>query len=315
MLKNINHVFYKFEYPVNSGFSNNDFIEWLEKITDYRLNHDDIENSECTWISYLSSFEWVTSCTFHDEVKKSLFYWRFVKGKYWDQIHLYSKSWDFSDIEDDTDFIWRESDKRPDEMVVRDFFYVFKLTYDSINKTLKGIVSRPTLLECMWKNELGFVIKKIIQNNFQNLEDGWDTTFWLEEILWQQQLSAISSDGLTISYVETKKIKNIMEDLEQDVDWYWEEDTIDITVSINKTNSSKIENLVRRFKPSRVIDSPIKRLVIKNNYWKIINLESFCYSFIIEDLDIIDWIIVWESKAYYLNKLSRFVIEKIFPNI
>lgn len=315
MTKDINHVFYKFKYPVNYTFNVDDFNLGLESIWDYRLNHDEPSNAECTGISYLSSFLWITSCIFTDDVKKSLFFGRFVKWKYWDQIHLYLKTWDFSDIEADTDFIWRESDKTDDEMIIKDFFYIFKLTYDSRNKVINWIISRPTLVECMWKNELWFVVKSIILNNFSNLEDWADISFWLEEILWEQQLNNFSEKWLTLTYIETKKVKTLMEELEQDLDGYDDSDTVDVTVSLNKTNSGKLKNLIRRFKPSTVVNSPIKHLVIKNDYWKIINLDEFCYNFKVEDVEIKDWIVFWNSKPLYFKKISDFIVEKIFPNI
>jgi len=315
MKKNINHIFYKFEYKVNSTFNVDNFNQGLESIWDYRLNHDDPNIAECTWISYLSSFLWIPSCVFSDDIKKSLFFGRFVKWKYWDQIHLYSKTWDFSDIEEDTDFIWRESDKTDDEMIIRDFFYSFKLTYDSTNRVIKWIISRPTLVECMWKNELWFVVKNILINNFEKLEDWEDVSFWLEEILWQQQLNTFSEKWLTLSYVETKTVKTILDDLKQDLDGYDDSDTVDVNVSMNKTNSSKIKDLIRRFSPSSVVNSPIKHLVIKNDFWKIVNLDEFCYNFKIEDVELKDWIVFWESKPLYLKKVSDFIVEKVFPNI
>jgi hypothetical protein len=55
-------------------------------------------------------------------------------------------------------------------MVIRDFYYIFKLTYDTHNKAINGIVSKPTLKECLSKSELEFVIKKILETNFNELD-------------------------------------------------------------------------------------------------------------------------------------------------
>lgn len=320
MIRDINHVFYKFKYPVLTTFTKEKFEEWLTSINTYRLNHDDTSNLECIGVSYLSNFETITSVSFSDNIKKSLFYWRFVKWKYWDQIYLYSKTGNFSDVDDNTDFIWRESDKKEDEMIVKDFYYMFKLSYNKDENIIYWAVSRPTFQEWLSKSELEFVIKNIIENNFTDIDTAsWIWTFWLEEILWQQELETLSSSWLTISYVQTKKVWEVLKDLHQNVDWYDESDTVDINVSINKSNTSKLESIIRKFKPyqsqQQVDNFPIKKLVIQNDFWKIINLDEICFKYLAKDIDVIDWTIIWDTRSIYIKNLSIFILEKIFPNI
>ena len=315
--KDINHIFYRFSYPVDNTFDNESFEKWLWKVSRFRLNHDDPSNLECIWISYLSNFLGITYTTFDDSTRESLFFWRFVKWNYGDQIYLYSKTWDFTDIEEDTSFIWRESDKTPDEMVVKDFYYILKLEYDREDKKIKWIISKPTLKDCLSKNELEFIVRKIIEDNFSNLDTSLSIQIYrLEEILWQQELSNFSGKWLTISYVETKKVWDFMDDLGQEIDWYDDSDTIDVNVVLNKTNASKIKNLIQRFIPAEVSQNlPIKNLVIRNDFWKIINMEEFCFNCKVEWVEINDWTVASNAREWYLSKLSKFLVEKVLPNI
>ncbi|MFA6090771.1 MAG: hypothetical protein WC774_03270 [Candidatus Gracilibacteria bacterium] len=314
--KDLNHIFYKFTYPVTNNFDNTQFQTGLAEVSNFRLNHDDSNNLECTGISYLSNFSSTSYTTFTDKVKESLFFGRFVKGNYGDQIYLYSKNGNFADISEDTEFIGRESDKTDDEMVIRDFYYIFKLTYDTHNKAINGIVSKPTLKECLSKSELEFVIKKILETNFNELDiAGGIQTFGLEEVLGQQQLSELSGAGLTISYVETKKVGDFMDQLGQNIDGYDESDTVDVNVSLNKTNASKIKALIQKFRPTAPsLDLPIKKLVIKNDLGKVINMEEFCFNYRMEGVEFIDGTIIGDVKISYLKKISKFLVEKIFPN-
>lgn len=317
--KEINHLFYQFSYPVNANFSNDDFKIWLQNIVNFRINQDNSNNLECIWISYLNNFSWISFISFDDDIKESLFFGRFVKWKYGWQIHFYSKEWDFWDIAENTEFIGRESDKKPHEMVIKDFYYIFKFNFSSENRAIEWLISKPTLKECFSKKELEDTLRKVIEYNFCNLDNSKaKQDYGFSEILWQNQLENFSGKWFTIHYVETKKIWDIMDQLWQKIDWYDESDTVELSITINKTNASKLKWFfsklgIKKLEPS--INRPIKKIILKNDFWKIINMEEFCYNFKINWIELINDTLIGDSRDLYISKLSTFIVKELIPNL
>jgi hypothetical protein len=43
-------------------------------------------------------------------------------------------------------------------------------------------------------------------------------------------------------------------------------------------------------------------------------MEEFCFNYRMEWVEFIDWTIIGDVKISYLKKISKFLVEKIFPN-
>lgn len=316
MKKDINNIFYRFTYKFDTNFNVEKFNEWLEKIKTFKYNKVDEKNELSLWVWYIGCIWDVDFSPINWDEWNNVFFGRFIKWKYGDQIYFYKNNWDYSKVNDETEYIWRESDKKEDEIIVNDFYYIFKLTYNESENEIKWIISKPTFKEFINKKDLFDLVKEILKNSFWEWNNEYNVqNFALTEIYSNNELSKLSSLWASISYIEVKKVKDLMEEVQEEIDWYDENDEVNLNVTINKTNTWGVFNIFKkRLLNQNWRDIPIKHIKIKTPNWNFLDMEWFYFSKKIS-VNVKDWTLTWEDKSYFISELAKFVQDKIYPVI
>lgn len=316
MEKTINNIFFRFSHKCDDNFDLEKFEEWLEEVKSFKYNKKDEKNELSIWISNIGCIWDIENPPVIWNEWKNIFHWRFVKWKYWEQIFFYKNDWNYSTINEEDDHIWRPSNKNEDEIIVNEFYYIFKLYYNESENIINWVISKPTFKEFITKNDLELLVKEILKSNFWEWDDEYNIqNFELNEIYSSNEISRLSWLWATISYVEQKTVWDVVEELWEQIDWIDENQVVNLKITINQTNTAFLFPLFKkRILNTHSTDIPLKDIKIKTPQWTFLDLDWFYFSKKIK-VNITDWTIILDQKSYFISELSRFIQDKIYPVI
>lgn len=309
MRKNVNTIFYEFQYSLK------DTIEDFDSFMNQTLINTSLSNLwntkiEMNGITYsvVSIQNIMTNDFLSSKLKgnNNIFFCRIARTS---TKCVYSTDLDYTTFDDEQVHPWEEIKlKEWNEFLEKDCYFVFKLNNNKMDNSLSWIISSPRLNNFIWKETLKNIFKEILDKFFVNFKDDSlnIANYNLNQIYKEIDLNTLEWKIEYISFKQRYPIDEKYKEL------LWEEtDELEKkVVIINQSSISKFLKLYIYLMENKIEDKNylIDDVKIYSKNWVYIFWKGFET---IKNLSLKfeDWSLDIESKKVYIEEISNEILD------